>query len=81
MTHPDIADCAVKGVHTEFGDRPRAYVVLKTTVRTKNAEVMVQDIYGFAKGRLANYKALDGGVQFVDAVPRNAMGKMQKHLL
>lgn len=81
MTHPDIVDVAVKGVRTELGDRPRAYVVLKDDARSKEAEAMAQNIYDFAKERLANYKALDGGVKFVDILPRNAMGKIQKYLL
>ena len=88
-THPQIAECAVKGVLLDDGisERPRAYVVLKcAAVQTTSSESIApsstsQDIYDFAKKRLASYKALDGGVFIVDSIPRNAMGKVQKFLL
>jgi acyl-coenzyme A synthetase/AMP-(fatty) acid ligase len=31
--------------------------------------------------RLARYKALEGGVRFVDAIPKNASGKILKRVL
>jgi len=81
LTHPHVADCAVSGVETKNGDRPKAYVVLKSEVMSKSSDEDAEEIYQFAKERLAAYKALDGGIQFVSSIPRNAMGKMQKYLL
>jgi len=54
---------------------PRAYVVRKDT--TLNA----LDAYKWSQARLADYKALDGGVVFVDSIPRTASGKVQRFKL
>lgn len=35
----------------------------------------------YAAGRLAKYKRLDGGVKFVDAIPKTASGKILKRVL
>lgn len=41
-------------------------------------EVTEEDVKQWVKERLARYKWLDGGVRFVDSIPRNAGGKVQK---
>ena len=44
-------------------------------------EVTEDEIKEFMLSKLSRYKALDGGVQFVDAIPRTASGKAMKHKL
>lgn len=39
------------------------------------------EVVNYAAGRLANYKRLDGGVKFVDAIPKTASGKILKRVL
>lgn len=39
------------------------------------------DVKKFLAGRLANYKALEGGVKFVDAIPNSPSGKILKRIL
>lgn len=66
------------------GDAPRAYVVRKLMVGTGvNGETLAQedDIKSYLASRLAKYKALDGGVVFVDEIPRNASGKAMRFKL
>ncbi len=79
--HDLVADVAVAGILREDGltEVPRAYVVRKpgTEAQTLNAE----DVYNFSRKRLASYKALDGGVVFVDHIPRTASGKVQRFKL
>ena len=70
------------------GEVPRAYVQLKpkpspeheaTTYGVADEkEVTEEDVKQWIKERLARYKWLDGGVRFVDSIPRNAGGKVQK---
>lgn len=70
------------------GEVPRAYVQLKpkpspeheaTTYGVADEkEVTEEDVKQWVKERLARYKWLDGGVRFVDTIPRNAGGKVQK---
>lgn len=79
--HNHIADVAVAGVLREDGltEVPRAYVVRNSGAETH--EIDAEDVYNFARDRLASYKALDGGVVFVDHIPRTASGKVQRFKL
>jgi acyl-CoA synthetase (AMP-forming)/AMP-acid ligase II len=82
LTHPHIVDAAVIGVR-DVADKdlelPRAYVVRRPVPEAKGlGEGMVKE---YCAARLAKYKALTGGVRFVDAIPKNASGKILKRVL
>ena len=73
---PGVAESAVIGVpHPDFGEGVMAVVVL-----AKNNDLQEKDVIETLRSRLANYK-LPKRVFFVDDLPRNAMGKVQKNLL
>lgn len=57
---------------------PRAYVVLHPETSGLISEQYVKD---FVKVRVARYKALDGGVVFVNSIPRNGSGKILRKAL
>ncbi|EXJ75357.1 uncharacterized protein A1O5_02053 [Cladophialophora psammophila CBS 110553] len=84
LDHPDIVDCAVIGVQhlVENGEpleAPRAYVMRREGCTEKDLdEKAVKD---YIKPKLARYKWLDGGVRFVDLIPRSANGKILKNVL
>ena len=59
----------------EMGEQVVAMVVPK-----KNETPEAADIIAFCRERLASYKK-PRRVVFVDELPRNALGKVQKHLL
>lgn len=68
--HPDIADAAVIGIpHNKAGELPRAYVV------KRNPNITEQEIKDFVAKKVAEYKRLEGGVEFIKAIPKNATGK------
>ncbi|OIN82607.1 AMP-binding protein [Mycobacterium malmoense] len=74
--HPDILDVAVVGVSDdEFGQRLRSYVVLRP-----GASLTERDVQEYVRNRLARFK-IPRDVVFVDALPRNAGGKVLKRLL
>jgi len=74
--HPDIADVAVIGVSDEeFGQRLRSYIVLRP-----GASLTEDDVKDYVRNRLARFK-IPRDVFFVDALPRNAGGKVLKRLL
>ncbi|RDH39665.1 hypothetical protein BDQ94DRAFT_165353 [Aspergillus welwitschiae] len=77
LQHPLIADVAVIGTCLSDGssEAPRAYVV---RARAPGARISSDEVYDFARQRLAAYKALDGGVFFVDRIPRTVSGKIQR---
>jgi fatty-acyl-CoA synthase len=69
--HPDVADCAVIGVPDErWGEVGRAVLVLR-----EGANAAGSDVLDSLAGRLAKYK-IPKSVVIVDALPRNATGKL-----
>jgi acyl-CoA synthetase (AMP-forming)/AMP-acid ligase II len=86
LSHPLIADAAVIGVSVAATsdveveeERPRAYIVKKPGPEA--AKLSEKDVKEFCGKRLASYKELTGGVVCVDAIPKNASGKILKKLL
>jgi malonyl-CoA/methylmalonyl-CoA synthetase len=71
-----VFESAVIGCpHPDFGEGVTAVVV-----REKDAELSEEDIASALEGRLAKFKQ-PKRVFFVDELPRNAMGKVQKNVL
>lgn len=74
--HPGILDAAVIGVSSlESGEVPRAYVVSKDSSLTED------EVKRFVAKKVAKYKRLEGGVEFIEAVPKNATGKILRREL
>ena len=75
-THPDIAEVTVVGTpHPHTGEAVRAYVVVRPGVHLDEDAVV-----DFTRGKLARYKC-PSKVLFVDQLPRNAVGKVQRYAL
>jgi malonyl-CoA/methylmalonyl-CoA synthetase len=73
---PGVVETAVIGVpHADFGEGVTAVVVCN-----KDADISEAKVLGALDGRLAKFK-MPKRVIFVDALPRNAMGKVQKNIL
>jgi malonyl-CoA/methylmalonyl-CoA synthetase len=73
---PGVEECAIIGVpHPDFGE-----AVVAAIVRSPDKQVDAQSVIDYARAQLANFK-VPKQVHFVDELPRNAMGKVQKNLL
>jgi len=71
LTHPDIADAAVIGVHDEDGEEvPKAFVVLQDNASLDEAAVMA-----FVSERVSPHKKVRK-VEFIATVPKSAAGKI-----
>jgi malonyl-CoA/methylmalonyl-CoA synthetase len=69
--HPAVAEVAVVGVPSErWGEEVTAFVVAA-------GRVSADELVAFTRERLAAYKC-PRQVRFVEALPRNAMGKVQR---
>jgi acyl-CoA synthetase (AMP-forming)/AMP-acid ligase II len=75
--HPAVADVAVIGVpHPRWVETPVAFVVTAAgQPAPKESELVAH-----CRGRLAGYKK-PSAIFFVDALPRNATGKVVKRAL
>ena len=77
LSHQDIKDAAVIGVEMgQAGELPRAHIIVAA-----GANLTEQDIRAWVGERLPRYKQLEGGVKFVDSIPRTASGKILKRAL
>ncbi|HLX16160.1 MAG TPA: fatty acid--CoA ligase, partial [Bradyrhizobium sp.] len=74
--HPDVAEAAVVGIPDDtWGEAVKAMVVLK-----QGKQATASDIINFARTRIAGFKT-PKTVDFIDALPRNASGKiLRRHL-
>ena len=69
---PGVMDVAVIGVPNErTGEVPRAYVV-----RSSDGDLTKETIIDTIAEHLSKHKHLAGGVEFVDAIPKSAAGKI-----
>ncbi|HEV2783910.1 MAG TPA: acyl--CoA ligase family protein [Actinophytocola sp.] len=75
-SHPAVLEVAVVGVPDEkWGERPKAYVVLRP-----GAEATPDELRDHARAHIARYKVPDQ-VEFLPELPKTSTGKIQKFQL
>lgn len=73
LAHPAIAECAVLGLaDAEFGQRVAALIALRA-----GATLSSEELQQWCKTTMPAYR-MPRTVQFIGAIPRNAMGKVNK---
>ncbi|KZT65757.1 acetyl-CoA synthetase-like protein [Daedalea quercina L-15889] len=87
LAHPAVADAGVVGVPDDYsGEVPLAFVVLHPSQAAisadpEKARVMRETVYEHVAQAKSRHKWLAGGVEFVDAIPKSASGKILRRVL
>lgn len=76
LKHSQIREACVIGIkHEVYGEVPRAFVVID------HGELSHENVTDFIDSHVVDYKRLHGGVVFVDKIPRNSLGKVNRSAL
>ncbi|KAM4055977.1 AMP-binding enzyme [Hirsutella rhossiliensis] len=79
LENEHVADAAVVGITlAEGNERPRAYVVIQVASRST---VTPDSIRTWIASRVSKHKRLEGGVVFVDEIPKLPSGKIKRRML
>ncbi|OJD17314.1 hypothetical protein AJ78_02602 [Emergomyces pasteurianus Ep9510] len=79
LGHPHVADTAVLGKLDDYaGERPKAYVVLKQGV--EKSEAVGRELMQYVRERKVRFKWVEE-IEFTDAVPKSASGKILRRVL
>ena len=78
-----IADSAVIAIQYDpySGEVPLAFVVLKPGTKNTNPAELEADIQGYVRERKSESKWIEGGVRFVEEIPRSPIGKILRRVL
>ncbi|KAG9194161.1 4-coumarate--CoA ligase [Alternaria panax] len=79
LDHADVQDAAVIGVTANGDELPRAYIVPQS--QDKATRETAENIKNWLAERVSRHKRLEGGVHFVDAIPKNPSGKIMRRQL
>ncbi|KAF2788927.1 4-coumarate-CoA ligase-like protein [Melanomma pulvis-pyrius CBS 109.77] len=79
LEHPDVQDAAVIGVTNNGEELPRAYIVPQLPDRA--TPEVAEGIKKWLAERVSKAKRLEGGVHFIDAIPKNPSGKILRKQL
>jgi fatty-acyl-CoA synthase len=76
LAHAAVLECAVVAMpHDHWGERPKAFVVLRDGAAAEPAALIEH-----VRGRIARFKAPDE-VELVETLPKTSTGKVQKFVL
>jgi malonyl-CoA/methylmalonyl-CoA synthetase len=81
LSHPGVAEAAVLGLpDPDLGEQVVAVVVPRQSGSAGDAGPSADELIAFCREHLASYKK-PRRIYFAETLPRNALGKVQKHVL
>ncbi|KAF1849504.1 4-coumarate-CoA ligase-like protein [Cucurbitaria berberidis CBS 394.84] len=79
LDHPEVQDAAVIGITVNGDELPRAYIMPQS--QDKATPETAENIKKWVAERVSRHKRLEGGVHFIEAVPKNPSGKILRKQL
>ncbi|CAI4215597.1 unnamed protein product [Parascedosporium putredinis] len=79
----DVADAGVVGIYdnNEATEWPRAFVVPRVQAGEAELRELAHKLARLVEGRTAKYKWLQGGIIFVEAIPKSPSGKILRRIM
>ncbi|KAF8642004.1 hypothetical protein AX16_009726 [Volvariella volvacea WC 439] len=88
LLHPDVLDACVVGIPDEYsGELPMAFIVVNPNTwnhiggSLQEREKLKAALQKHVSDNKVAYKRLAGGVEFIDAIPKNPSGKVLRRIL
>lgn len=83
LTHEAVGDvCVIQVPDAHAGEVPKAFVVKSTSVGLEEHDrQVIRSIKKHVEKHKARYKWLDGGVEFIDEIPKSPSGKILRRML
>ena len=82
-SHPLVVEAAVTALWdaSQETEVPVGYAVLRADVPKADRLRVLAEIHKWFSGRVAGYKKLRGGLHYIEALPKNATGKVVRNQL
>ncbi|QGI85681.1 unnamed protein product [Fusarium fujikuroi] len=82
LLHPGVAEAAVVGIDDPVsGEIPKAFIVPATGGQALSSQDLSSSIKTHVEEHKAKYKWLQGGIEFVQALPKTPSGKITRRAL
>lgn len=84
LSHPFVVDCAVISIPNEnVGEVPKAFIVKEPSlIQAPSYDLMMKgELCKYVEDHKDKYKWLEGGIEFVDFIPKSQDGKILRRLL
>ncbi|RYP07499.1 hypothetical protein DL765_009143 [Monosporascus sp. GIB2] len=82
LLHPIVSDVAVVPIPSgSSGEVPMAYIVKSQACRGVDEAELKRQIHAYINTSFAKHKHLDGGIEFIDAIPKTAIGKTRRSII
>ena len=79
---PIVADAVVVPVSSgSSGEVPMAYIVKSEACKGVDEKELKKQIHSYVNNAFAKYKHLSGGIEFIDAIPKTAIGKTRRSVV